>query len=820
MSLELTTTAQLLSQQTKIGQQIILEIDGIDLIFGAVEVTKFAQYGDAIKYGQQDLVYGGVIEDPRSRDWISLKGTTNQIKNQIEPDKSNASSIQRISINLIDKDEKLTALFQPQTTLDDLLGTKANIYIAFQGGSHPEDSIKIMSGVIDSYDFGAGNCLIGISNPQVLKRTTLFPKVIDTLPGAIDNSQTTITLNSTAGYLLPETILKTYVQIDDEIIEYTGISGNDLTGCVRGVKNTVANPHDPDAEVNSRYGLTGNPIDLALNLMLSGENEFYDTENVSSFVTIGTDTLADTFLITDSNFEAATGIVPGDLVTITGSDGGLNDVVDGAVSSIEVNGSGTLIRVDGAGFVAEIESSATASFKSKYRVLTQPGTGCDMTPGQVDVEQHEFIFDLFNSAFPDYDFLLDDEINAKDFIDQQIMYPAGLYTIPRKGKASVNITIPPLADATTKVLDETNVKNPDKLKIKRSINKYFYNSVIYKYEKDSIEEKFLRNNVTVSQKSFDRIKTGNKPLVIESDGIRDGGATSNFIEIQTRRFLDRYQYGAESIEVECLYKAGFNIEVGDSVIFGSPALQVSDSDSGNRQFKKRIFECINKTLDIKQGRIKLSLLDTSFGLDGRFGVISPSSLTDTGSSATELIIKKSFGTEEFEIEKDKWEQYVGETIQVHNDDFTLVAETVLQGFDPTNPSKMLIDPALPFTPTSDYVIEAPEYPTSSDPDINFTWKNLHVSMNPSVLITNGISQTQFEIDNSDVFKFTTGQPVRVHDESFTNDSTPSLDIDDATVTDITGNLITVSRDLGFTPSVGFSIELIGYVDDGVPYRYI
>ena len=67
-------------------------------------------------------------------------------------------------------------------------------------------------------------------------------------------------------------------------------------------------------------------------------------------------------------------------------------------------------------------------------------------------------------------------------------------------------------------------------------------------------------------------------------------------------------------------------------------------------------------------------------------------------------------------------------------------------------------------------------------------------MNPSVLITNGISQTQFEIDNSDVFKFTIGQPVRVHDESFTNDSTPSLDVDDATVTDITGNLIIVSRD--------------------------
>lgn len=821
MAFELTTTAQLLSEQTRIGQQLILEIEGIDLIFGAVTVTKLAKYGDDIVFGQPGLVYGGVIEDPNGRDWIQLKGTTNNIKQQISQDKASASSVQRIAVNLLDKDEKLSELFQPGNVISDLLGRKASFYLAFQGGAHPEDSVRIMSGVIDQQEFGAGSCKVGIANPSTLQRTTLFQKATDTVGAAIDNSQTTITLNSTEGFLLPEDVIRTYARINDEIIEYTGISGNDLTGCVRGSQNTVANAHEIDDDVESHYQITGDPITLALKLMMSGGEEFYATENATNFVQVDVlNNIADTFIISDKNFESSSGIVEGDLVTITGSDGGLNDVVDLPVSSISTLASGTIITVLGANFVSEVGSSASANFKSQYRAFIQDGVGCGMTPDQVDVAQHEYVFGLFSSAFPDYDFLLKDEINAKDFLDKELLFPSGLYSIPRKGRASLNITIPPLADNTTKVLDETTVKKPETITIKRSTSKYFYNSVIYKMNEDSLDDKFLKNTLTLSQKSINRIPITNKPLVIESKGLRDNAVTDNFVEIQTRRFLDRYQFGAESVDVEVLYKTGFNIEVGDSVIFGSPALHVSDSTTGNRQFQKRIFEVINKQLDIKQGRIRLSLLDTSFGLDGRFGVISPSSLTGPGSTTSELVLKTSFGTEATELEKDKWEQYIGETIVVHNDDWTFQEETTIEGFDPTNPSMMLIDPPLSISVSEDYTIEAPYYPNNTDSNDGFTWKNLHVAMNPTVAVVSGANNFTFDVAPADVSKFTVGQSVRVHDENFTNDSTPSLDIDDAEVTDITVNTITVDRDLGFTPSSLMEVELIGYIDGGVPYRYI
>ena len=58
------------------------------------------------------------------------------------------------------------------------------------------------------------------------------------LDGAIDNSQTTITLKDTTDYPSASVTYPAYVMIDSEIIKYSGKSGNDLTGCTRGATFT------------------------------------------------------------------------------------------------------------------------------------------------------------------------------------------------------------------------------------------------------------------------------------------------------------------------------------------------------------------------------------------------------------------------------------------------------------------------------------------------------------------------------------------------------------------------------------------------------
>ena len=84
MGLDLSKKSQLLSEKVNVEQQFILEVEGFPVIYGAQEVTKLAKYGeDDIKYGDVGLVYGGVVADPRSRDYISLEGTTNNLTQHI-----------------------------------------------------------------------------------------------------------------------------------------------------------------------------------------------------------------------------------------------------------------------------------------------------------------------------------------------------------------------------------------------------------------------------------------------------------------------------------------------------------------------------------------------------------------------------------------------------------------------------------------------------------------------------------------------------------------------------------------------------------------
>ncbi len=825
MSLELTAKATLLKNQTNVEQQLIVEIDGIPFIYGAVTVTKLAAYGDTIFFGDSGLVFGGITEEESGRSYITLDGTTRSINQQLEIEKGGIGSVQKFNVVFVDKNQEVTKAFSPGTHVSDILGRDANVFIGFQGGAHPEDSVRIFNGVVTAQEARPGSWKLSIDHPQFLQRQTIFQQVNTKLDGAVNDSVTSMVLEETGNLIVPQDAVRTYIKIDDEIIEYTTVdtNTNTLSGMTRARFGTIAASHDDEAEAVSFYRLQGDPIDLALKIMLSddGNNAYKTDVSAPRFVQVdNTQQITNGILVQDRNFQANQGLELGDLISISGDPNPANNFTDAAIAAFVLIPDGTVIVVSGPSLVPSIDSPALMSLKSQWNTLPS-GAGCEMKPTQVDVSQHNTMKELFPSL-PPYDFYLKESIDsAKEFLTSKIYFPAGFYQSPRKGRASVAATIPPLVLDTLVELTDKNVKKAGKNSIKRQLTKEFYNSVTYKFNVDAVEDKFLAGTVEFSQRSLNRIKTGNKPLVIEAEGFRDDTNTRNYIKAQARRFSDRYQFAAESISVETNYKTGFPIEVSDVVLFGNDKLQIPDINEASRDFKPRLMEVKNKKMDIR-GTVVLELLDTGFGLDGRFGTISPNSFIGSGATTTMIPLKASFATDDLELERNKWTNFLGEEIRVRSVDFTFQETVRLVQFDPSSLSKIVVDPALSVAPSEDYIIDLPDYPDSADPDDNRKMKNIHNFFTPQVEIVSGISTTEFTVNASDLSKFLVDAYVIVHNDDYSDISTVGTVDEDLQVSAIDSGLnkITLNGSMGFTPAAGYKVDLIGFKDGGLPYRLI
>ena len=826
MPIELSAKAELLSQEVNIKQNIILEIEDIPIIFGAQPIFRVWEIGeDGVTIGQQGLTIGGLIQIENSRDYIMLEGTTNNITQQLELDEGGAGSITKFKIQLVDKNQELTRLFSPGFTVEDILGKEATVYIGFEGGSHPQDSLRLFEGVIEEQSTGPGFWNLAVAHPQTLTRTELFPQITTQLTSDITDSETIIPLASGTGIINPVDSLVTYVRIEDELIR-GAVLGTDFIVTERGADGTIAVAHDEDTDVQSYYVLDDNPVDLALKLMLSrGGAPSYENIEVSRFVqTIGLEEIEDAVIFDSLTFQDDLGLVIGDLVTITGATNAVNNVTDFAISGFAVGSFGTAMILGGAGLVAETTTSATMSIKSQYDVFPAVkggvSAGCFMKPKQVDVQRHLDLKALLIAQIPDMQLRIDDAENAKELIVNELFKPIGFYQIP-KARYSVSAVIPPLVVAQLKNFNSNAVKNPDKLKISRQINKNFYNAIAFKFNPDVLElDRFLSGQVIYSQRSVNRINTGTRTLTIESRGLQGDPVTQVRVQSLARRLEDRYQFAPETITVETNYKDGFNTEVSDIVLFGDTDLQLTDINEANRNFVPRLMEVANKSLNLKNGNLKFELLDTAAGADGRYGVVSPSSFVDTGSTTTVIKLKRSFGTGEFELEREKWVSFFGEDILIRNEDYSFQEVTKLVGFTDNSLFELEIE-AISVAPPEDYIVDLPAY--SDEPNTRTTMKSIHCFWDPQVDITdNSGDNFSFQVDAGDIDKFLVDAFVRVHSEDYSVDSVESSLDDDAQVTDVNTvtKIVTVDRDLGFAPLSGYQVDLIGFKDGGLPYRLI
>jgi hypothetical protein len=701
MALDLTPATLRALNELSIEPNISFKIEGFDTIFSAKAVKDYLLYGcPDIYYGDPDLFYGGLKDVENNETLLDSLSTTYTIQQQINYDDAEGSSISSMTLGLVDKNELVTQLISPGIDVEDILGRKISVYLTFGDVSFFDDSTLVFRGVVTKIDSIAGLIKFKVNHPDNKKQVELFKIVETQLDGLINASQTSVQVIATDNYINEQGPLTTYIRIDNELIRYTGFDATNFTGLTRGELGSLAIAHDDGAQVRALYCLEGNPLDLALQIMMSGHgvNPVHSGIPATSFRKIGSGTTqVDNAIYFDQiNLPEDFGISAGDTITTTLATNGANNVTTRTVLAVEKFESGYYITVDGAALVLEDTTSAVMDMFSQYNVLPD---GMRMKPDECDIAEHLKIRDFFHSSTQMRIYLKEDALSGKEFLDKQLYQPIACYSLPRKAQASVGYTVGPIPGEDIKTLDATNVKNPDRIEISRTTNRAFFNEVVYKYNDSPLasDEKFNNADILISQTSKNRILGTTKTFTIESSGLRTDLNAQNIIASNGNRILDRYKFGAEMVKLKTLMRVSAGLEVGDIVVGDFKALKISDTTKGSRQFDPRLFEIQNKTINLKTGEVDLVLLDTGLNLASRFGLSSPCSPIAGIISSSQFVIgpdayyPSKYGADEFL----KWVNIPNITnpmsIRVHNADYSIDEDLVVTSI--TENTFLLQDPA-------------------------------------------------------------------------------------------------------------------------------
>jgi len=814
MAVTQTKTARNLSSGQVIEPQLILEIEGItgddgsNLIFGTSDVLVPLTFDAEPPFEFDEtppLEFDSFVKGKNSRNYISWKKTTKSIKSQLLIDKGGAGSIQNFKVELINKSNELTNLFKSGNLINDIFGQRCELYLNYVGGSHKADSQLIFQGIIKGISQEHGVFLLDVSHPDQLKRQDLFEQSSTALDGAIDDTQTTITVDDSSEFVIPTTEqqaigFKNYLKIDDEFMQILSVAGNDFTVLRNQLESSSAS-HDDDADITSHYRLTAQPIEMMLRLMLSNEGNtpYLSDFNINNFVRTDSGDFNNALWVQNVDLFQKYQITKGDLISSSGASNAANNFTDRLVLDVVNIPEGSYILIDGADLTLETATSANISIKSQYNLYP---IGLGMLPRDLDMSKIIEVKNEVDLGLPQIAIDISEEINVKEFMERELAKPNALYFIPT-ARVAVKFTRPPLAGENLVTLSPSNIINIESLSLKRTFGQYFYNAISYKYEFNPVKDKYEQYKSRINTDSIGRVGLGRKALNIEANGFRQGGDVVNIIDNISRRLLDRYKFGARYMSgVQVAWRDSNIIEIGDVV--NLTGIKIPNLETGEATLNDILFEVVNKSTGLKDGKITLDLLETNFSLDDRYAVFSPSSNVASGLTSNSVIIEPSFSTSGADKEKDKWTDYIPCKVQLHNVDYTVSQVLTLTGFNPQNENEAQFTEALTITPDNTVMDFAP-YNECTEKQ-----KLIHTFISKSENITSGTSSTIFDMDTTDLFE---GDTIIIKRDDFTESP-------ETVILDISGTTVTVETDLGFTPNSTDLVES-GFPSDEKPfYRFV
>jgi hypothetical protein len=817
-------------QQTK-RLNVVIKIEGVpDLLTMSALYTR-VRYGDPVKYGDTGLVYGGLRLKDNFRDYISLESSLS-ISQKIEPEQGK-SSISTLSVVIIDRDEWASALISPGKIVDEIFGKQVRVYLGHGETSFPEDYFTYFRGYISSIKSMPGKVMLGFSDSNIRRKTEVFLPFTSKLSTAITASTTVITTDKTDGvYIpilgpdgLPDSSVRTFLKIENEWSEYGvgNVTSNSITA-QRGGSHSRGTPvvaHDASSDMVHGLELQGNAIDLALKIMLSGWNgPWVSGIPVASIVQTKDPVIGDipNSITLPSTLDAKDdhGLSIGDYCTISGSTAG-NNLTCVVIDLIDLSDDKTRTIVLDKTLMAESNPvGVKVSFRSQFDTLPK-SAGLKLTPAEVDVSGHVSLRRrFFSTGDAVMRFFLLDSTTGKEFIEQELFRPIGAYSVTRYGLLSVNTTLPPIAGEKLTILDKDNIIDPQNISVNRALNnRRFYNLIEYSYNKADTGE--FQKVLNLFDSDSNHLIGLTSVLKIQSSGIRSDLGGDILVKRQGQHVLSRFKTPAYEIPLKVNIRGGSLIEIGDIVgLADNGDLSITNFDTGKRDLGFQLFEVMERKPDIKNGTVDVTLLsNVAFGINDRYATISPSSLVDTGSTTTSVRIKDSFGSVYGRGKEHlKWKDAIGLTILIHSYDWSRQGTATLTGIDPSNNYRLILAVGMGFAPQPDDIIDIAFYPEGTNLRTDQFYKVVYAHLDPTISVVSGASPSIFDVSAPDALKFTPGLPILIHNASYSVLSTESI------VETVSGTTITLKTPLAFTPSAGQLIELVGFKDNGGPYRWV
>lgn len=850
----------------------VIKITGVPDVFTSTKIGTRILFGDpGVTFGTPGLVFGGLrsyvnADGSTFRPYLDLESSSMQLNQRIEPEQGK-STVSTVNLSFIDYQGYMTQVCSPGVIIPDILGAEVQIFIGYAEISYPQDFFRVFRGYVSQVEIQSGRCTLQVSDANLKRRQSLFYTAKTTTTATFSSSATSLSVGSTDGfYVLAfgpdggiDAAVTPYVQVNGNEWLVTEPSGTTSFGSwldpnvaphnmTRSQRGTTADPSlAAGSTVQAGIQLSDDPMSMALKIMLSG----WDGPWVSGVPLLSMGPYPDpnpwvntsNEIVLPSRVDAVGdyGLVAGDWLSLQ------NSPLNPSLGYYQISGFGDL---DGQSnrvifltttVFKEGPTPGTASFRSQFD--TYPvGCGLQLTPKDVDVQGHIDLKNQFLGNTPNLltIFVTDTVDSGKQFIEQEIYLAAGCYSVTKRGLLSVGLTVPPLAGSTLQVLDKTNILNGPDLKMTRMANsRYFYDEVDYEFDAADDGQTFQSTIVLGDSDAITNIGIS-QPLTVASQGLRTftkptgSGATAGapgtypsptdagiYITRFQKNLLSRFKAGSAPLEVKVNWQVGCLIEPGDTVqVNDNGSLFLANFTNGTRDLGSQLLFVTERTLDLKAGMATLQLIPAlSTLLSDRFATISPASLVDTGSSTTTVILQPgSFGELFGAAEYEKWTDLIGLNIIVHNANFSTSGQTVLTGFDTINPLKMLVSPALSFTPASGYIVELANYPSTTTPTDQQAAKTVYAFIDETATVVTGIDASNFTVSSGDVSKFFVGCPVRVHSADYTTDSGDT----DFTVQAINvgTNKITLTSALTFTPSTGLKVDLLGFPDGTGPYRWL